>query len=57
MRQWLRGCVSKKRYSSMSMADQVRKKASRRAGRELRVYECMQCQGYHLTKQMNGKSL
>ena len=42
-------CVKKKKYRSQKLAQQVADKASKRAGKPLRVYYCGICQNYHLT--------
>ena len=50
---WVRGCLSKKRYSSEKLAKKAAKKVLRERGVELHCYYCNQCFGYHLTKNSN----
>lgn len=45
----IRSCLSKKRYSSEGLADNVAKKVYKERQVELRSYYCMSCAGFHLT--------
>lgn len=47
---WLRGCLSKKRYSTMGFAGMVIEKIKKERGIDLYTYRCPSCQGFHLTK-------
>lgn len=46
----VRGCKSKRRYSTEQLADKVAARATSQRGLALRVYCCPLCQGWHITK-------
>lgn len=48
---WVRGCLGKKRYGTVKFAEKIASRAKGERGTELRVYSCLACQGFHLTKQ------
>jgi hypothetical protein len=47
-------CLRKKRYSSETLANQVREKCEAARGTPLRVYYCGGCEGYHLARRENN---
>jgi hypothetical protein len=50
----LKGCVSKRRYSTRSLAETVGTIEENSRGVSLRVYYCGYCYGFHLTKKKKG---
>ncbi|MGB0218337.1 MAG: hypothetical protein ACPGJF_03300 [Sinimarinibacterium flocculans] len=52
LRQWVRSCLSKCRYSSANRANAAVRRARLRRRVVLRTYYCEHCGGWHLTKQV-----
>jgi hypothetical protein len=50
------GC-GKRRYPNRRAAEEVRRRAEAREGRELRVYFCSSCGGWHLTSQVDRRAM
>lgn len=48
-------CSGKQAYRSMSEATRVRNTRERYGASKLRIYECSDCHGFHLTSQTYGK--
>lgn len=45
-----RGCLRKKAYTSLTVAEQVAARVKKETGIELHCYLCPHCLKYHLTK-------
>ena len=46
----VKGCFSKRRYSTKTLAETVRRRAENEREVRLRTYHCEFCHGFHLTK-------
>lgn len=49
LREWVRSCLSKRRYPSEQHALQARRRYARRYHSLQRAYFCEQCGGWHLS--------
>ena len=51
------GCVKKKAYKSLGMAQSVAAKVKKERGVELHCYYCKECGCYHLTKNKSKRNI
>lgn len=47
---WIKECLGKKRYSTLTFAERIAIKIKKERDLDLYVYICKSCSGYHLTK-------
>ena len=53
----IRMCLGKNSYETAEKAEEVARNRSSKTRRPLRVYECLHCHKFHLTKQPNRNPL
>jgi hypothetical protein len=52
---WEKSCLSKKRYSTLKLAEEVVAKVKSERNEDLYSYRCASCESWHLTKKPDHK--